>query len=130
MYKFVNHDNLKSSKIDFSMCVDYVDQRHRPKLVSEMVDEFTRTGQLPNTTPLRPLQTQTDDIESFSPEYGGSDKIDSYIDVQNVMSMAEGLENRKKEQSEKLQTEISKQKAASRQKIIDEARQVLDKKTE
>ena len=120
MWKFVNKKNVETSKVSFKHCKDYVDHRYKPQLVSKMVDEFTRTGQLPMSTPLKPLETATEDLDSFSPEYGGADKIDGYLDVQSIMDKVDNLENKKKFQTEKYNEELKKAKAAERQKLLDE----------
>ena len=120
MYKFANKTNVKTSQVSFKHCPDLVDHGSKPRLVSSMVTEYSKTGQLPNSCPLRRLETETDDIDSFSPEYGGSDKIDSFNDVQHMMDRIENLESEKKSRTAKLKEEISKMKLAERKKLLDE----------
>ena len=120
MYKFVNKKNVETSKVSFKFCPDYVDRAVKPRLLSDMVDEYTRTGQLPNTCPLRPLHTATEDLDSFSPEYGGADKIDVYNDVQSMMDNIDRLESEKKTKTSKLKEEVAKLKSSERKKLLDE----------
>lgn len=120
MYKFINKKNIETSEVSFKHCRDYVDHAVKPRLLSDMIDEYTRTGQLPNTCPLRPLQTATEDLDSFSPEYGGADKIDVYNDVQQMMDNIDRLENEKKTKTAKLKEEVEKLKSSERKKLMDE----------
>ena len=94
MYGFVNKKNVASSKVSFKDCPCYINKSYKPQLVSSMVEEFTKTGQLPNSSPLQALNTFTEDIDSLSPEVPGGDNIDNYIRAQEVMDFAEIAENK------------------------------------
>ena len=102
MHKFVNKVNVRSSVVDFSFCPDYVNQSSRPRLVSDMVDEATKTGQLPNSSFLSPLSTYTEDIDSLDVEVVGDDKIDSYGRAQAVMDFVDRKEKEVKSKKDAL----------------------------
>ena len=106
--------------IDFSCCTDYVNQSHKPALLSEMVSEFEKTGQMPSISPLRPLQTETEDIESFSPETPGGDKIDSVLSLQRVMDNIDNLDAIRKDKTEKLRQQVAELKKNQRKSLFDE----------
>lgn len=102
MHKYVNKENVRSAVVDFSFCPDYVNQASRPRLVSDMVDEATKTGQLPNSSFLPPLNTYTEDIDSLDLEAVGDDKIDSYARAQAVMDFVDKKEKEVKSQKDAL----------------------------
>lgn len=106
--------------IDFSSCIDYVNQSHKPALLSEMVSEFERTGQMPNLSPLRPIDTETEDIESFSPETPGGDRIDSVLSLQRVMDTIDSLDSSRKDKTEKLRQQVAELKKNQRKSLFDE----------
>ena len=126
MHGFVNKKNVETSKVSFKHCIDYVDHNYKPQLLSRMVDEFTKTGQLPNSTPLRPLATQTDDIESIALERTGADKIDDFQVMQSIMDNIDGLESQRATKMKAYQEAVEKDKNAKRQKLLDDLKN-LDK---
>lgn len=115
-----NHRKPCTPGIDFSYCTDYVNQSHKPALLSEMVSEFERTGQMPSLSPLRPINTETEDIDSFSPETPGGDKVDSVLSLQRVMDTIDNLDGIRKDKTEKLRKQVSELKRNQRKSLFDE----------
>lgn len=115
MYGFVNKDNVKTSKASFKNCPCYVNKAYKPQLVSSMVEEFTKTGQLPNSSPLPSLNTYTEDLDSLSPEVPGGDNIDSYVRAQQIMDFAENAEQQYKTAKEKYDKAVKDAKEAELQ---------------
>lgn len=116
MHKYVNMDNVNSCRVSFKGQKSLVNSAYKPKLLSEMVAEAQKTGQLPFSSPLSVLDTYTDNIDAISPEVLGDDKIDSLQRSEQVMSMIESLEDKKKRQEEEYQKAV---KAAEDEKLKD-----------
>lgn len=112
MFGFVNKKNVASSEVSFKNCPCYINKSYKPQLVSSMVEEFTKTGQLPNSSPLQVLNTFTEDIDSLSPEVPGGDNIDSYIRAQEVIDFAESAENKYKKAKEEYDKTVKEAKEA------------------
>ena len=107
MHKYVNMDNVNSCRVSFKGQKSLVNSAYKPKLLSEMVAEAQKTGQLPFSSPLSVLDTYTDNIDAISPEVLGDDKIDSLQRSEQVMSMIESLEDKKKIQEEEYQKAVN-----------------------
>ena len=120
MFGFVNKENVKSSHISFRFAKAYVNQSYRPRLLSDMVDEATRTGQLPNVSPFSPLKTETEDIDSLSPETPNGDKIDGYSRSVEIMNYVEEMENKYKSKKTEYEKVVAEEKKKSRQKDFEE----------
>lgn len=120
MHNYVNKENVKSSHISFRFSKAYVNQSYRPRLLSDMVDEATRTGQLPNVSPFPPLKTETEDIDSLSPETPNGDKIDGYNRSVEIMNFAEEMESRYKSKKAEYEKLVADEKKKSRQRDFEE----------
>ena len=120
MFGYVNKENVKTSHISFRFAKAYVNQSYRPRLLSDMVDEATRTGQLPNVSPFSPLKTETEDIDSLSPETPNGDKIDGYNRSVEIMNYAEEMENKYKSKKSEYEKVVAEEKKKSRQKDFEE----------
>lgn len=120
MHNYVNIENVKTSHVSFRFSKAYVNQSYRPRLLSDMVDEATRTGQLPNVSPFPPLKTETEDINSLSPEIPNGDKIDGYNRSVEIMNYAEEMESKYKAKKADYEKAVAEEKKKSRQRDFEE----------
>lgn len=120
MHNYVNKENVKTSHVSFRFSKAYVNQSYRPRLLSDMVDEATRTGQLPNVCPLPPLKTETEDIDSLSPETPNGDKIDGYNRSLEIMNYAEEMESKYKAKKSEYEKVLAEEKKKSLQKDFED----------
>ena len=120
MHGYVNKENVKTSHVSFRFSKAYVNQSYRPRLLSDMVDEATRTGQLPNVSPFPPLKTETEDIDSLSPETPNGDKIDGYNRGLEIIDYAEEMESKYKSTRSDYEKVLVDEKKKSRLKDFEE----------
>lgn len=113
------YPGAKSGYVDFRNCPCYVSRNERPRLLSDMVAEAEKTGQMPTSTPLSPLQTFTEDIDSFELSNSGDDRISSYLRSVKVMDMIDNLDQKKKDALQKYHDAMKMHRDAERAALLE-----------